>query len=89
MSDDDRNPVGPLIAGLLIGLPILYVAMFGPAVSLHNWLDNSPDWLVWYLRSPDPIEWLIKALLGLESSRWEMRYFEYYDWWARLGLSFR
>ena len=31
MSDDRKKPIWPWIAVLLIGLPVLYVASFGPA----------------------------------------------------------
>ncbi len=31
MSDDRKKPVWPWIVALLIGLPVLYVASFGPA----------------------------------------------------------
>ena len=31
MSDDHKKPVWPWIVALLIGLPVLYVASFGPA----------------------------------------------------------
>jgi hypothetical protein len=33
---DDRKPVWPWIVALLIGLPVLYVASFGPAC----WLES-------------------------------------------------
>jgi len=32
MSDDPKKPVWPWIAVLLIGLPVLYVASFGPVM---------------------------------------------------------
>jgi hypothetical protein len=41
---DDRKPVWPWIVALMIGLPVLYVASFGPA----GWLVNhvfGPEWL--------------------------------------------
>ena len=31
MSDDRKKPIWPWITALLIGLPVLYVALFGPA----------------------------------------------------------
>jgi hypothetical protein len=34
MSDERRNPVWPWIVALLIGLPVLYVASFGPVCAL-------------------------------------------------------
>ncbi len=37
MSDDRKKPLWPWIVTLLIGLPVLYVALFGPAC----WLATS------------------------------------------------
>jgi len=39
MSDDRKNPLWPLIAVLLIGLPVLYVASFGPACWIASYAD--------------------------------------------------
>jgi len=36
MTDDCNKPVWPWIVALLIGLPALYVASFGPACWLHS-----------------------------------------------------
>jgi hypothetical protein len=38
MSDDRKNPLWPWIVSLLLALPVLYVASFGPACW---WLSNS------------------------------------------------
>ena len=32
---DDRKPLWPWVVALLIGLPVLYVASFGPAMALY------------------------------------------------------
>jgi hypothetical protein len=37
--NDDRKPLWPWIASLLIGLPLLYVASFGPA----SWIASRTD----------------------------------------------
>src|SRR5258708_2397178 len=39
MSDDRKKPIWPWIVALLIGLPVLYVASFGPACW---WLATTP-----------------------------------------------
>jgi len=36
MSDDPKKPLWPWIVALLIGLPVLYVASFGPACWLMH-----------------------------------------------------
>ena len=66
MSDDRKNPVWPWIAALLIGVPVLYVASFGPACRLASGpyaKDESPaaNWAMYIyvplgkliLHSPD------------------------------------
>jgi hypothetical protein len=40
MDDDRKKPLWPWIAALLIGLPVLYVASFGPACWLTSALDR-------------------------------------------------
>ena len=39
MSDDRKKPLWPWIVALLIGLPVLYVASFGPAC----WITSRAD----------------------------------------------
>jgi len=39
MSDERKRPIWPWIAALMIGLPVLYVALFGPACW---WMSPSP-----------------------------------------------
>jgi len=45
--DDDRKPLWPWIVALLIGLPVLYVALFGPACWLceNRGLDQRSAWI--------------------------------------------
>src|SRR5689334_1826705 len=50
MSDECKIRVWPWIVALLIGLPVLYVASFGPACWACSRLDDRhPDWEVWNL----------------------------------------
>ena len=37
MSDDRKRSVWPWIVALLIGLPVLYIASFGPACWIFRW----------------------------------------------------
>ncbi len=63
MGDDRKTPLWPWIAALLIGLPVLYVASFGPACWLcendviaqrHAWLAYRP--ITWTCtKAPDTI----------------------------------
>jgi hypothetical protein len=90
MSDDDnRKPVWPWIVAVVILLPILYVALFGPAVLLYWWLDdNSPRWLLMWLHAPDPLDWLIENLPDSLSSYLQFWYRDVYlDWWRDLGVA--
>ena len=43
MSDERRKPTWPWIIVVLLGLPVLYVASFGPACWLvrHRWISRS------------------------------------------------
>jgi hypothetical protein len=50
MSEARKNAVGPWIAALLVGLPVVYVASFGPACwwfsgeeTNRRALDSTPD----------------------------------------------
>jgi hypothetical protein len=51
MSDNCRKSVWPWIVALLIGLPVLYVASFGPACWLCD-RDHIPDGMVNYAYRP-------------------------------------
>jgi hypothetical protein len=58
MRDDSKRPIWPWIVALLIGLPVLYVASFGPACWMtaqpwHNAINNDgydmpPRWMQIY-----------------------------------------
>jgi hypothetical protein len=89
MSDDDRKPVWPWIVAVLIGLPIVYVAMFGPAVCLFWRLDDdSPRWVITWLHAPDPLDWLIDTLPESQSEPLTFLYRQtYLGWWRDLGLT--
>jgi hypothetical protein len=83
MSDDRKAPVFQWIAAVLIFLPILYVAAFGPAMCLNCALDDPPRWVQSWLYAPDPLDWFIEAN---KSARLYFLYHNMYlGWWGRLG----
>jgi hypothetical protein len=43
MSDDRKKPLWPWIVALLVGLPVLYVASFGPACWLADRIFMTPN----------------------------------------------
>jgi hypothetical protein len=47
---EERKPVWPWIVGVLIGLPVLYVASFGPACWACSRFDSdeSLNWNAWH-----------------------------------------
>jgi hypothetical protein len=45
--NDDRKPVWPWIASLLMGLPVLYVASIGPGYALMSRIDRRPSNAIW------------------------------------------
>jgi len=46
MTDDRKKPLWPWIVALVVGLPVLYVASFGPACWLTGWCELNGDWLL-------------------------------------------
>lgn len=84
MNDERKKSVWPWMLALLIGLPVLYVAAFGPAVFLWHQLDH-PYWIGVYLDAPDPIDWVIQYLPEPMSNRLNEGYYSYYSWWRSLA----
>jgi len=88
MNDDaNRKPVVPVIATLLIMLPMVYVAMFGPAVCMNKFFDKTPTWLDAWIHAPDPADWIIESLPE-QPSQWlkHLYYGVYLTWWHDLGV---
>jgi hypothetical protein len=72
----DRKPVWPWIVALLIGLPAMYVASFGPAC--------------WFVsRAPFLSERLLVVYLPLDRVAWEYpeSFSETLDWYGSLFMS--
>src|SRR5262245_20955652 len=61
---EERKPLWPWIVALLIGLPVLYVASFGPACWMadKDYLSDRNVWLVYrpiiwtYWKAPSPMD---------------------------------
>jgi hypothetical protein len=89
MSDDRKRPVWPWIVALLIGLPVLYVASFGPAC----WLSSQsgcganivsivfqPVFSVWW-NGPKPFDrFVAKYATALAADRWTIGESGRYQW---------
>jgi hypothetical protein len=76
MSDERKKSVWPWIAALLIGLPVLYVALFGPSFWLWTKMGQ-PRWMLTTLAlAYDPI---------LNSSEGWPIVRDYVNWWITLG----
>ena len=89
MSDDNRKPIWPWIVVALILLPVVYVAMFGPATFLMVALD-SPGWVESWYYAFDPLDWLICSLPHSQGFRLNVWYHDLYlGWWSRLAESWR
>ena len=55
MSEERKKPLWPWIVALLIGLPVLYVASFGPACWISSRAKLTGKWVITPYR---PIIWL-------------------------------
>jgi hypothetical protein len=80
MSEDGKKPLWPWIAALLIGLPVLYVASFGPAC----WLIATED----HVAGPSDVMvvyWPLGRAAWSWNGPWTGRVAIWLQWWMRLG----
>ena len=77
MSDDRKKPLWPWIVGLLIGLPVLYVASFGPACWISSRIGAHKGFVV------DAVQLVYQPVLrlGVEGPDSVRRGIE---WWVTL-----
>lgn len=73
MSEERKNPVWPWIAALLIGLPVLYVASFGPAC-----------WLIWNVKLSQPMLNFLDEFY--DPFEWSQTTFDWADWYGNLFI---
>jgi hypothetical protein len=81
MTDDRKKPIWPWIVSLLIGLPVLYVASFGPAC----WIAADPHPIGHPLRSSTPprlmtVYWPLGSVAAKRS-----RLSFWLQWWMYVG----
>ena len=76
MSGERKSPVGPWVAALLIGLPVLYAGSFGPACWLASHANVGAHWLPFCYRP-------IVAGLSIKQTRLSAAI----EWYSGLGAA--
>jgi hypothetical protein len=87
MSNEQRKPVWPWIAALLVGLPVLYVASFGPACWWFSRSENRYPVLSGALR-PLPFAPRIYFPIGWMNAHGPKFIAKPIEWYATLGTPY-